>query len=68
MRSPAPEKVARVVLGALQSPRMVVRYPAGMDALLFPAVRWCLPGDLYDWLMHRAYERFKPGAAGPSPS
>jgi NAD(P)-dependent dehydrogenase (short-subunit alcohol dehydrogenase family) len=59
-RSPGPENVAQVILKALQTPRMAMRYTAGWDALLFPVVRWCLPTAFYDWLMHRAYERFKP--------
>jgi hypothetical protein len=31
-----------------------------MDAKLFPVVRWCLPGNAYDFLLRRIHARFQP--------
>jgi len=63
--TPGPQAVAQKVLEILQTPRMAVRYPVGLDAVLFPAIRWCLPMTLYDLLMERLYGRFLKGHRPP---
>jgi len=55
--SPGPGQVAQTVLKALRSPLMAVRYPAGLDARLFPALRWCLPDVVYDFLIRQVISR-----------
>lgn len=60
--TPGPEKVARVILRALRSRRLAVRYPVGLDAVWFPFFRWFMPDFLYDLLLRAMYSRFAPKA------
>ncbi len=58
LNAPGPEKVAEVILKALQADRMAARYPVGFDAEWFPVVRWFLPNFAYDWILRGMYRRF----------
>ena len=61
--APGPEKVAAVVLKALQARRMAIRYPVGRDAVGFPFLRWFMPDFLFDWVLSLRYRGFlKRGA------
>ncbi len=60
--APGPAQVAKVVLSALSSGRMAVRYSVGLDAFWFPILRWFLPDFAYDFLLKRMYRRFTGGA------
>ena len=57
--APGPDKVAAVVLKALQARRMAIRYPVGRDAVWFPFLRWFMPDALFDWVLRIRYDRFQ---------
>ncbi len=57
-KAPGAEQVVSVILKALKSRHMAVRYAAGFDAIWFPAARWFLPDGVYDWVLKRMYRRF----------
>jgi NAD(P)-dependent dehydrogenase (short-subunit alcohol dehydrogenase family) len=56
--APGPARVAEAVLGALQAPRMSIRYPVGGDAVWFPIFRWFMPDFLFDYVLRVRYSRF----------
>ncbi len=57
--APGPVRVAQTVARALESRRMAARYRVGLDAVLFPLVRWFMPDFLYDFALRRMYARFR---------
>jgi len=59
-RAPGAKAVVDAIEKAADAKVMKARYPVGLDAKLYPLIRWFLPDGFYDLLLRRLYARFQP--------
>ncbi|MGH7738849.1 MAG: SDR family oxidoreductase [bacterium] len=61
-RAPGAERVVTVLEKAIQAPVMKTRYAVGLDAQVYPLIRWFLPGIFWDFLTRRVTGKFQDGS------